>query len=159
MYDPLLQGYSVQDFQDFLESNNVAALASVNPDWGVQVTSVFYAVEGRLSLLIKSHVTSDHGRSILVNPNVAIAICKKESNYTTKYGVQLRGLCSRIRDKKEMERAVALYSKTFEGSASRFAPIDELIADDVKSTLFRFKIVSGKMLTPEGYSPGFQKLE
>lgn len=156
MYDPLNQGYSIQDFQEFLESNNVAALASISPDWGVQVTSVFYAVESKLTILIKSHVASDHIKSILINPKISVAIHKSDSSYKVKSGMQLRGICSRIRNREEMEKAVAIYSETYQGAADRFASIDELISDGAKSTMFRITFVSGKMLTPEGYSPSFQ---
>ena len=55
-----------------------------------------------------------------------------------------------------MLNAVKIYSETFEGAAARFAPIDELVSEDAKSTLFRIKLVSGKILSPEGYSPDFQ---
>ena len=136
----------------------MASLAVISSEWGVQVTTVFYAVEGSMSLLIKSHVTSDHGKEMLVNKKVSVAIYDTESTYSEKRGVQLRGVCERILDAKEMENAVKIYSNTFEGSAKRFASIEELISKDVKSTLFRIKIESGKMITPEGYSPEFQVL-
>ncbi len=45
-------------------------MAVVSSDWGVQVTNVFYAVEGELSLLIKSHVTSDHGKEELLRKGI-----------------------------------------------------------------------------------------
>lgn len=156
MYDALNGGYSKQDFQKFIEENNVASLAVVSSDWGVQVTTVFYAVEGEMSLLIKSHVTSDHGKEMLINKKVSIAIYDVKSTYSEKRGVQLRGICERILDAKEMKNAVKVYSDTFEGAAQRFLPVEELISKDVKSTLFRIKIESGKMITPDGYSPEFQ---
>lgn len=156
MYDALNGGYSKQDFQKFIEENKVASLAVVSSDWGVQVTTVFYAVESEMSLLIKSHVTSDHGKEMLINKKVAVAIYDVNSTYSEKQGVQLRGICERILDAKEMENAVKIYSDTFEGAGQRFLPIEELISKDVKSTLFRIKIESGKMITPEGYSPEFQ---
>lgn len=157
MYDALKGGYSKEDFQKFIEENKVASLAVVSSEWGVQVTTVFYAVEDEMSLLIKSHVTSDHGKEMLVNNKVAIAIYDTASTYSDKCGVQLRGICERILDAKEMENAVKIYSNTFEGSAQRFLPVEELISKDVKSTLFRIKIQSGKMITPDGYSPEFQE--
>lgn len=156
MYDALKGGYSKEDFQKFIEENKVASLAVVSPDWGVQVTTVFYAVEGEMSLLIKSHVTSDHGTEMLVNKKVSVAIYDTASTYSEKRGMQLRGICERILDAEEMKNAVKVYSDTFEGAAQRFLPVEELISKDVKSTLFRIKIESGKMITPDGYSPEFQ---
>lgn len=157
MYDALKGGYNKQDFQTFLEENSVAALAVVSKQWGVQVTSVFYAVEGDMSILIKSHVTSDHGKEMMLNNKVSLAIYDKQSSYSQKKGMQLRGICERITDAEEMRNAVKIYSDRFEGAAARFLPIEELISEDVKSTLFRIKIQSGKMITPEGYSPEFQE--
>lgn len=157
MYDALTGGYSKEDFQKFIEENNVAAFAVVSSEWGVQVTSVFYAVEGDMSILIKSHVTSDHGKEMQVNNKVSLAIYDVKSTYSEKRGVQLRGVCERILDAKEMENAVKVYSAKFEGAAQRFLPVEELISKDVQSTLFRIRIKSGKMITPEGYSPEFQE--
>jgi uncharacterized protein YhbP (UPF0306 family) len=157
MYNALSGGYSKDDFKKFIEARKVAVLATTSPNWGVQATAVFYAVEGEFSLLVKSHRTSDHGKEMQINPHIVLTIYDHNSTYTVKSGVQLRAICERIIDKIEMQNAVEIYSKTFPGANQRFAPIDELVSPDVKSTLFRMKIVSGKMLTPDGYSSDFQE--
>lgn len=157
MYDILTGGYSKEDFSKFIKKGNVAALAVSGSEWGVQVTSVFYAVEKDFSILIKSHRASEHGRAMQENPHIALAIYDPASTYTDKSGIQLRAICERIYDKKEMCNAVNIYSSVFSGAEARFAPVEELISPDAKSTLFRMKIVSGKMLTPSGYSSIFQK--
>ena len=156
MYNELDGGYSKKDFVDFIKKNQVMVLSVEDKEWSVQATTVFYAIENENSLLIKSHTTSHHGSVIKNGAKVAVAIFDAQSTYSNKTGVQLRGICERIYDKDEMLNAVKIYSDTFEGAASRFAPIDELISRDAKSTLFRIKLVSGKMLSPEGYSPDFQ---
>lgn len=157
MYDPREGGYKNEDFLNFISSNNVAALAVTSDKWDVQVTTVFYAVEFPFSLLIKSHTTSNHGLVIAKGANVALAIFDPLSSYSTKSGVQLRGVCERITDSGEMKNAVQIYSHTFDGAADRFAPVEELVSSNAKSTLFRIKIISGKMLTPDGYSKDFQE--
>ena len=157
MYDPLSGGYSNEDFQKFIEAGKVAVLATTSSTWGVQATTVFYAVEKEFSLLVKSHRTSDHGKEMQENPQIVLAIYDSNSTYTEKAGVQLRAYCERIYDKTEMQNAVEIYSRTFPGAEQRFAPVEELISEDVKSTLFRMKIVAGKMITPNGYSSDYQK--
>jgi len=157
MYDALSGGYSKEDFQNFIEGNKIAVLTTVSSDWGVQATTVFYAVEGDFSLLVKSHQGSDHGKGMKSNPKVVLTVYDHGSTYTEKSGVQLRGICERIYDKAEMQNAIRVYSEKFPGSEQRFAPLDELVSPNSKSTLFRMKIVSGKMLTPSGYSSAFQE--
>jgi len=157
MYDALSGGYSKEDFQTFIGANKIAVLATSSVDWDVQATAVFYAIEGDFSLLVKSHRTSDHGKVMQVNPRVVLTIYDPNSTYTEKSGVQLRAICARIYDKAEMQNAVEVYAKTFPGAKQRFAPLDELISPDAKSTLFRMTIISGKMLTPNGYSANFQE--
>jgi len=157
MYDALSGGHSKEDFQNFIEGNKVAVLATVSPEWGVQATTVFYAVEKNFSLLVKSHQGSDHGKGMRSDPQVVMTVYDHSSTYTEKSGVQLRAVCERIYDKAEMQNAVKAYSERFPGAEQRFAPLDELVSPDSKSTLFRMKIVSGKMLTPDGYSSAFQE--
>lgn len=156
MYSELDGGYSKKDFVEFIKKNQTMVLAVEDKEWSVQATTVFYAIENENALLIKSHTTSHHGSVIKNGAKVAVAIYDTKSTYSDKTGVQLRGICERIYDKAEMLNAVKIYSETFEGAAARFAPIDELVSEDAKSTLFRIKLVSGKMLSPEGYSPDFQ---
>lgn len=158
MYNQLDGGYSKQDFVDFLKKNHIMVLAVEDKDWPVQATTVFYAMESDNSLLLKSHTTSHHGSVIKSGANVVVVVYDMNSTYTNKTGVQLRGICERIYDRDEMKNAVKIYSDTFEGAAARFAPLEELVSAEAKSTLFRIKLVSGKMLSPEGYSPDFQKL-
>ena len=158
MYSPKSNGYEKKDFQEFVNANNIGVIAVDSGEWNVQATTVFYAVESEVSLLIKSHTASNHGRDMQLNPKVVLVIYDCESIYTNKSGVQLRCEVEKITDYDEMVNAVAVYSKSFPGAEQRFAPIEELISEDVKSTLFRLKIVSGKMLTPDGYSEEFQEL-
>lgn len=156
MYSELDGGYSKKDFVDFIKKNHTMILAVEDKEWSVQATTVFYAIEDEGALLIKSHTTSHHGSVIKNGARVAVAIYDTKSTYSDKTGVQLRGICERIYDKDEMLNAVTIYSETFDGAAARFAPIDDLVSEDAKSTLFRIRLVSGKMLSPEGYSPDFQ---
>lgn len=158
MYSELDGGYAKKDFVDFLQKNQIMVLAVEDRDWPVQATTVFYAMENEDALLLKSHTTSHHGSVIKNGAKVVVVIYDQSSTYTNKTGVQLRGICERIYDKEEMVNAVKIYSDTFEGAAARFAPLDELVSAQAKSTLFRIKLVSGKMLSPEGYSPDFQKV-
>ncbi len=158
MYNELDGGYSKKDFIEFINKNQVMVLAVKDSEWPVQATAVFYAIKDENTLLIKSHTTSHHGSVIKDGAEVAVAIFDSKSTYCVKTGVQLRGICERIFDKDEMVSAVKIYSDAFEGAAARFAPIDELISKEAKSTLFKIKLISGKMLSPEGYSPDFQKL-
>ena len=157
MYNALTGGYSKEDFLDFIKANKIAVLAATSSEWGVQATTVFYAVENDFSLLVKSHQGSDHGKGMLTNPKIVMTIYDSKSTYTDKSGVQLRAICERIYDKDEMQNAVNVYSKAFTGAEQRFASIDDLVSPDSKSTLFRMRIVSGKMLTPSGYSSTFQE--
>jgi uncharacterized protein YhbP (UPF0306 family) len=157
MYSALSGGHDKEDFQKFIKANKVAVLAAVSQEWGVQATTVFYAVEKDFSLLVKSHQASDHGKGMRANPQIVLTIYDSNSTYTEKSGVQLRAICERIYDKVEMQNAVKIYSETFSGAEQRFASLDELVSSDSKSTLFRMKIVSGKMLTPSGYSSSFQE--
>ena len=156
MYSPLSKGYEKKDFQKVINSNTIGVLAVSDEVWSVQATTIFYAVEDENTLLFKSHVTSNHGKQMQITPKVVLAIFLPDSTYTEKTGVQLRCICEKITDYKEMEKAVSIYSKTFQGAEQRFASIEELISPEAKSTLFRLKIMSGKMLSPSGYSETFQ---
>jgi len=145
-------------FLEFIRANKIGVIAVKNEEWGISATTVFYAVESEHSLLIKSHTTSNHGRDMQLNPRGCFVIYDGNSIYTNKSGIQLRCEVERITDYNEMISAVAAYSKNFIGAGKRFASIEELILVDAKSTLFRLKIISGKMLTPDGYSEKFQEL-
>ena len=159
MYDALKGGYSKKDFSNFISANKVAILSSQGGQWGVQATTVFYTVEENFNILVKMHTESSKGKLIKINPNVALAIYNPASTYSQKEGVSLLGVVERITNREEMIKAVEIYSKAFEGEDKRFASIEGLISLNVKSTLFRIRLISGKMITPEGYSEDFQILQ
>lgn len=158
MYSPLKSGYQKSDFANHIIGRHIVVIATPRDGWGVQAATVFYATENGDDLYMKFHVGSDKGQQIMKNPKVALAIYDHDSTYTEKYGVQLLGECRRVTDREELLSAIEIFSNKFPGARERFAPIDELLSDNVKSTLFHFKAVSGKMLTPEGYSDGYQEL-
>lgn len=159
MYNPLKSGYPPADFFDFILSKNVAVIATLREGWGTQLSTVFYATNNGIDLYMKFHLGSDHGSQIRKDPKVALAIYDHGSSYTEKYGVQLLGYCRQITEREELLNAIEIFSKKFPGARERFAPIDELLSPNVKSTLFHFVPSSGKMITPKGYSAGYQPLD
>ena len=156
MADLQNMGYGKDDFQRFMEEHHVAALAVLGQDWPVMVTSVFYAVQGPMSLLIKTNTSSFHGKAMLASPRVALSIYDDRSSYLERHGAQLRGTVERIYDPIEMEKAVQSYMRSFPGSVTQFDPIPMLISEDAENTLFKIDILAGKMMTPMGYSSDFE---
>lgn len=158
MYDPLESGYPVSDFADFIMARHFAVIATPRQDWGVQAATVYYATKNGLDLYMKFHVGSDKGCQLRKDPRVALAIYDHDSTYSEKQGVQLLGECTMVTDRDELLDAIEVFSNKFPGARERFAPLDELLSPDVKSTLFHFVATRGKMLTPAGYSDGYQSL-
>jgi nitroimidazol reductase NimA-like FMN-containing flavoprotein (pyridoxamine 5'-phosphate oxidase superfamily) len=159
MYDALNSGYPPQDFFDFILSNCVAVIGVPHEERNVHLTPVYYATENGKDIYMKFHVGSGHGSQIRKDPKVALAIYDHKSTYSEKYGVQLQGICTQVTEREEMLQAIEFFSNKFQGARERFAPIDELLAPNVKSTLFCFRPTFGKMLTPKGYSESYQSLE
>ncbi len=158
MYDPLESGYELADFSGFVLARTTAVIATPREDWGVQVATVFYATDDGINLYVKSHLASDHGTQVQRDSRVALAVYDHASTYSEKYGVQLLGICHQVTEREELIAAIEIFSRTFPGARERFAPIEELLSPGVKSTLFRIRAMSGKMLTPAGYSSGYQVL-
>jgi len=159
MYDPLKSGYSQKDFFDFIFSKSVAVIGTSREGCNTQLATIFYATENGIDLYMKFHLGSDHETQVRKDSKVALAIYDHNSTYTEKYGVQLLGICRQVTEREELLRAIEIFSNKFPGARQRFAPIDELLSPDVKSTLFHFRPSYGKMLTPKGYSADYQSLD
>lgn len=159
MYDPLAAGYLQQDFFDFILTKSVAVIGVPNEKWNTHLATIYYATENGRDLYMKFHVGSVHGTQIRKDSEVALAIYDHNSTYSEKYGVQLQGICRQVTEREELLKAIEIFSNKFLGARERFAPIDELLSPDVKSTIFHFYPTFGKMLTPKGYSADYQILD
>lgn len=146
------------DLQGFILQHKIAALATVGEKWPIQIATIYYATSDGLTLYAKFQTTSDHGQAISKDNCVALSIHDPESTYHKKTGIQLRGHCTRVVDEAELRDAIDLYSSTFDGARERFDPVDILLSDKVKSTLYRINVVSGKMVTLEGHMSEYKDM-
>ena len=125
--------------ESIIKSNFIMSLGSVQ-NGEPRMCIVFYVTNDNKTLYFKSRTESDHSKSFADNPIASGAIYHPDSNYSVKSGVQMIGKVERVRSVKEMTKAVKMYGKSFKGSEKKFEAIPTLVADFVKSTMYKFTI-------------------
>jgi uncharacterized protein YhbP (UPF0306 family) len=108
---------------------------------------------------MKFQTSSEHAQNLQANPHCAFAVYDHQSTYRNKSGVQLLGKCVRITDKAEMQAAIDLYSEILPGARERFAPLDELLAKNSKSTLYVMEVAKGKLVVDDFHLDAYETLE
>lgn len=131
--------------ETIISSNFIMSLGSVQ-NGEPRMCVVFYVTPDNKTLYFKSRTESDHSKSFATDPRAAAAIYHPDSNYSVKSGIQMVGKVERVRDLREMTKVLALYGKSFKGSEKKFEAIPTLVADFVKSTMYKFTIDKVKYL-------------
>lgn len=99
-----------RDALAYLESHNVATLATTGPD-GVWAAAVFYASEG-FTLYFLSAPSTRHARNLAAEPRLAATIQEDYRDWSEIKGIQLEGR-ARPLDGAERELAVARFAAKF----------------------------------------------
>jgi hypothetical protein len=131
---------------DLLVEQRVGVLGTLSEDGAPRVCTIFYVLAPDRSIVFKSRFASEHTQAALRDGRAALAVYRHDSTYDIKVGVQVLGEIVPIRDEGEMRQEVDRYSERFEGSATKFAPIDELVRSDAFSTLYRFNPTHYKVM-------------
>lgn len=135
--------------KEVLDSNFIMTLGTII-DKKPHLVTAFYVTSNHKVLYFKSRTQSEHSLAFAKNPQAAVSIYMPESNYTQrKAGIQTKGEVERVKDIKEMAKAVALYAKVFKGSKKKFEALPDLVSEFVKSTMYKYTIEEVKVLDSE----------
>jgi len=129
---------------DFLSKHDTGCLAT--SDGANPFAAVAFFVYEFGNLVFKSRTASGHSTHLRSNVNASFAVYNHGSTYDAKYGAQLLGTASRIREPRLMQRAVELYGERFAGSAAKLPSIEELCSDGIASTFYHFAIARFKII-------------
>jgi uncharacterized protein YhbP (UPF0306 family) len=106
MSDQLLQ------LRAFLAEHTTMALATIGPDGAPQATDMYYAETGDLGFYFVSIPGSRHARNLAHDPRVAATVHADSTRWRDIRGVQMEGVCRRVRD-EERAAAWAHYTAKF----------------------------------------------
>ncbi len=147
----------IEHIKNFISNHNILVLGTSSNDQPHTCT-VFYVTADAKTLYFKSSNDSIHANNLLVNNKVACALYDKESSpFGEKQGVQILGVAERINTKEEANSAVELYIGTFNSPKDKFYPLEQLLGDKAKSSMYKITVQQAKMLdsvnhiTPERY--------
>lgn len=87
----------------FLAAHTVLTLATVGPNGEPQAADVYYACPAGLVLYFVSAPDSRHATNIARDPRVAGTVHAPSVGWRDIRGVQLEGLCARLRGKEQAE--------------------------------------------------------
>ncbi len=132
------------EIRDFLQNHFIASLASQGTDIP-EIAIVFYVFNGD-AIYFKSRTTSSHSKNISNFNSVSLSIYSHESNYETKYGVQINGIASIIKNTNIMKDAVDLYCAKFKGASDKLPTIDDLCSKAIQSTFYQIKVTKFKII-------------
>jgi uncharacterized protein YhbP (UPF0306 family) len=131
---------------EFLEQRMIAVLSSVTDGGTPQVCTVFYVLDPAVpALIFKSRTQSEHSLALGRRPTAAMAVYRHDSGYSTKAGIQLKGLVERVRVEADMVRYVDQYSARFAGAREHFEPTEKLMEHEAEATLYQFNISAYKL--------------
>jgi len=128
----------------FLSHQNTGCLATTDGTDAFTAIIFFVYDDGRL--FFKSHTTSNHSTHLCSNTKASFGVYLETSTYEAKYGAQLLGKATRVRDAKTMQLVVQLYSDRFSGSAAKLPSIQELCSENIASTFYQFTIEKFKII-------------
>lgn len=131
-----------------VRDGTIAALAT-SDSGGPMVCAVFYVVDSSGQLGFKSRRSAQHIAAVQEDPRAAIAVYDYRSNYSEKWGVQLRGMVREIVATATMSEIVDLYGKRFAGSAGKLPSIQELVLPETASTFFLFEAESFRLIAED----------
>lgn len=136
----------LEHIKSFIQEHSIMVLATAKDNTPYACT-VFYVTQDANVLYLKSYAVSLHTQIILENPSVACAIYDKESSsFGDKIGVQLLGKAHKVTDLEEVTKAAELYISTFNSPKEKFYPLENLIKEDAKSSIYRIDVEKVKML-------------
>jgi len=134
----------VRELMWFLGVIDKASLATT--DGIMPAIATIFVVHDQADVFFKSRTASHHSKNVQESPRAALAAYLEGSSYDAKFGAQLVGTVSRIRDVPMMQRCVDLYAARFAGSAAKLPSLEELCSDEVASTFYRFRIEAFKIV-------------
>ena len=132
------------ELAEFLSREDTGCLATTDGVDAFIAVCFFVYENGRL--FFKSGTASRHSTHLRSRAKSSFSVYCAASTYDAKYGAQLLGTATRIRDVNAMRRCVQLYGDRFAGSAAKFRSIEELCGDEVASTFYQFMIERFKIL-------------
>ncbi len=98
---------------EFLRTENVAVLSTVNADGTPHATPMFYLPnEGPLIYWFSSQ-SSQHSRNLVRSPDAACAVFRPTDNWKQIRGVQMRGQARLINDRKLLRSIRTTYAERF----------------------------------------------
>jgi uncharacterized protein YhbP (UPF0306 family) len=101
-----------ESITDILNNNIILAMATVH-NGDAYVNSAHYAYNDRLEMVIFTHPHSEHGKNLIANPSVAVAIWKRPEAWGMNLqGVQLFGTAARASE-AATQSAIDTYSARF----------------------------------------------
>ena len=102
----------------FIKENGVMTLATSDSEpW---VCTLYYGTDENPTLYLVTDPNSVHGKMIEKNPNVAFNIFDSHTKVTQpKKGIQGKGICTQVKDFKEVAKGLMLWHKANPGNEAR----------------------------------------
>src|SRR4051812_1913699 len=97
----------IEELVGFLQRTNIGCLATAGAD-GLACIAIIFFVYADGNVYYKSRTASAHSVNLSRAPHASMAIFDPNSTYKTKYGAQLKGRVTRIRDVDYMNKVVGL---------------------------------------------------
>lgn len=94
---------------DILDLNRYLTLATVDPEFDVWTSPVWYAFDKELNLFFNSPVDTRHTRNIKANQAVAFAIFNSTERPEVVDGIQARGKASELSTEADVRHAIQCY--------------------------------------------------
>ena len=99
---------------EFLKSQKLLVLSTVDKDGEPWVSNVYYSVDGEFNLFFVSPADTKHIEHLEHNPKVAFSIAWFDpDNLVDRKGIQGQGTCERIIEPKEMMSLLKNHAKYF----------------------------------------------
>lgn len=102
-----------EEIIEFLKSQNILTLATVNDDGLPSATPLFYLLYGGMRLYWISSASSMHSRNLVSRKEVAAAVYAATEHWKEIRGVQMRGAVHIITDAAERKDVLRNYAERF----------------------------------------------
>lgn len=106
---------------DYLKNNEILSLATYGKT--LSVCTTYYGIDDHFNLYIITPPSTEHGKNIKTNNNVACIITDShQPMFKSKYkiGVQIKGKAKEITSEKEIEKALIIWSKNQNDIVKKF---------------------------------------
>lgn len=146
-----MEAIDKKDLLQYLQSQHLMAIATVgDASW---VSTVFFVADEALNLYFVSDPSSNHGRHIAKNPQIAVAIFDSHQQVSDqKIGVQMKGRAMQLADPESIREALRLWNMHNPG-------FEHVITDEnmekgtIHSKVYKISPIYAKFFNEKLYGP------